>query len=1142
MLESLRRLREDAARVSEELGSSAGARLLEVVEELDRVARNAGLPESPQHEDDLADRVRRREKVADLSALPTSSIQDVAEAAARAVAEALQADCAKVLELLPGGDLLVRGGHGLPDGMAGAWRDAAGAGSQAGFTIETHETVVVEDLGGEARFSVAQALLDLGLTSCITAVIPGKHRPYGVLQAASKQRRGYSHGDRRFMAIAANMVGAAISLVQSERAVRVHQAVSRAFSGARSVEEVVQRFLPAVAATLEFEAASIWRPDSDGAAMHSATTWTSPSFPQSYPRGDVTFRPGEGSIGRTWADKQVLRSSDVKNDTRFRRRADMAAAGLVSCVCLPIPMRGRDEVAGVLELLKAQSYEPDADILATLEAVVRQLGGVMERMDTEQRLRRREHEFRALVENSPDPIGRYDRDLRVLYANPAVERSVGTPSAELVGRSGGSGLPEEVTVEWRAAARKAFDTGQEQVADVAYELADGLHIFQNRIVPEFGEDGSVVSVLTMGRDITAMKRAEEDARAREREFRTLVENSPDVVVRYDRQMRRLYVNPSAGRLLGAAPEDLTGAKVGERTAVVIFDDELVAAAERAFQTGEVQTAEVRVVTPEGERSFNTRVVPEVGEDGSVVSVFTDGRDVTEMKRSQAEATAQYQQLRALVQASPIGIVIADARSRTIILSNREYERLVDRHRRPGETLDSTPRRIVVRTTNGTVLRSDELPLRRAVNKGEFIQAEELLIQYQDGTTCPMIATAAPVLDENGEVAAAITVLQDVTPLRQLDRLRTDFLAMVGHELRTPLAIIRLAIGSLLTEDGESLSEEVLEAFQTVDGQAARMASMISNLRDVAQIEAGAFSVHTVPADLREVVEEARGNMAKAGVPNVEVRLPTDLPPVPMDRARVLQVMENLLTNASRYGRPGKPIRVEVEPNDGLVTVHVRNEGPGIPKDRQELLFMKYARLERSRGDGGSGLGLAISKGIVEAHGGSIWVDSAADAPVTTFSFTLPARAADVAQAAAPRHLSLRVPSIPHPGRQRVLAVDDEPQMLRHLKRVLDRAGFETTTVSTPGSVLSTVERTHPDVVLLDVRLRGTSGFDVFEQVRRFDVPVIFVTVSAEEEDRRRALGMGADDYLIKPVPGADLVASIEAALRKHGASAAPTPQ
>jgi PAS domain S-box-containing protein len=413
----------------------------------------------------------------------------------------------------------------------------------------------------------------------------------------------------------------------------------------------------------------------------------------------------------------------------------------------------------------------------------------------------------------------------------------------------------------------------------------------------------------------------------------------------------------------------------------------------------------------------------------------------------------------------------------------------------------------------------------------------------DGNDRPVEVHCHPVLDDEGKVKQVIEYTLDITERRraeeELERLRREFLGMVTHELKTPLTAIKGSAATALGSRRPFDSQENRELFQIVDEQADRLRDLVDNLLDMTRIEAGSLSISPEPTDLRAVLEEARATFVRSGGSHeVQLELADDLPAVAADRHRTVQVLTNLLNNAARFSPATELITIAVEHDPLEVAVHVRDRGRGIPREKLPRLFKKFSQVHDDTGQklSGSGLGLAICKGIVEAHGGRIWVDSAGEGQGSTFSFTLPVATETRVRALSDEaRRTLHMGRVRRPGeRTRVLAVDDEPQVLRYLQRALDEAGYQAILTSDPSQVAKLVELEEPDLVLLDLRLPETSGFDLLQRIRDFSgVPVIFLTASDRDEDTVRALRMGADDYITKPFSPSELLARIEAALRRR---------
>ncbi|MFH1651009.1 MAG: ATP-binding protein [Chloroflexota bacterium] len=228
-------------------------------------------------------------------------------------------------------------------------------------------------------------------------------------------------------------------------------------------------------------------------------------------------------------------------------------------------------------------------------------------------------------------------------------------------------------------------------------------------------------------------------------------------------------------------------------------------------------------------------------------------------------------------------------------------------------------------------------------------------------------------------------------LRELDALRTEFLANVSHELRTPLAVIKGSANSLLQTD-VTFDEQTWRDFLTsIDNDADKLTRLVDDLLMMSRLEAGALEVRKEPNGMDGLVAGVRDRLnSLAGHHRLVVDIPDDLPTVMVDEGRIGEVLTNLVENAVRYSPEGTQIKLSASPNSGDVVVSVADEGIGIPRELQRKVFDRFyqARNNRRRHRDGTGLGLAICRGIVEAHGGKIWVESEPEQG-SRFNFTLP---------------------------------------------------------------------------------------------------------------------------------------------------------
>ena len=518
------------------------------------------------------------------------------------------------------------------------------------------------------------------------------------------------------------------------------------------------------------------------------------------------------------------------------------------------------------------------------------------------------------------------------------------------------------------------------------------------------------------------------------------------------------------------------------------------------------------------------------------------REIEAMRTRLLGVEAERRRLAALVDSSPVGVMVVNAVSRTLASVNKEAERILGMSPEPGSTLVRYHELTIFRRMDGKKYESHERPLARALDHGEVVRAEEILLNLPDGQTTTILVNATPIYSDDGGIVSAVAVIQDMTPLEEMERLRNDFLAMVSHELRTPLTAIKGSTATVLSTSIPFSPIEIRRFFRTIDEQADLLSELVSNLLDATKIEAGALVVTPRQTDAKALVNEAVSTFMHGGARNyIQVDLPPDLPPVSADPQRVTQVLNNLLSNAAKYSPASSKILVTASLMEPYVTIYVTDEGQGLSSEQLPSLFKKFSRVSLQEGDEeieGEGLGLAICKGIVEAHGGRIWAESEGEGRGTRFAFTIPV-ASDEPDDAGPD------PAIPDSTADtkrltRILSVDDDPQALRYIRNVLSDAGYMPVVTGNPNEMMHLFEMERPHLVLLDVRMPGVSGFDLMKRLREVsDVPVIFLSGSGSDENVVRALDMGASDYIVKPFSSTELIARIETALRKQTGRSAP---
>ncbi|MDQ3991869.1 MAG: PAS domain-containing sensor histidine kinase, partial [Actinomycetota bacterium] len=277
-------------------------------------------------------------------------------------------------------------------------------------------------------------------------------------------------------------------------------------------------------------------------------------------------------------------------------------------------------------------------------------------------------------------------------------------------------------------------------------------------------------------------------------------------------------------------------------------------------------------------------------------------------------------------------------------------------------------------------------LSQAIATGEMTSSRgyDHLLVTRDGSV-PVSVIAAPIVDE-GRIIGAVSVMRDVSHEREVDEMKTSLVSTVSHELRTPLTMIQGFSELLLSR--ELPPDKARDALEQINASSDRLSSLIDDLLSVSKIEAGSLEVRREALDVMGVVEEAvRPFMARA---NIAVSATHPPPPVMADRAMLIQILTNLISNAVKYSSDGSPVAVTVRPSSGAVAIEVADRGVGMDDREVSRLFTKFFRSEREevRNAPGTGLGLYITRSLVEMQGGRIEVASELGEG-TTFTVTLP---------------------------------------------------------------------------------------------------------------------------------------------------------
>jgi signal transduction histidine kinase len=433
-------------------------------------------------------------------------------------------------------------------------------------------------------------------------------------------------------------------------------------------------------------------------------------------------------------------------------------------------------------------------------------------------------------------------------------------------------------------------------------------------------------------------------------------------------------------------------------------------------------------------------------------------------------------------------------------------------------------RIVNEETRATV----ESPVGRVLREGGIVGlANHTLLIRRDGVETPIEDSAAPIVDHHGEVIGVVLVFRDATESRaaerareEADRRKDEFLAVLAHELRNPLAPIRQA--AQIARSPGVTDEQVKWSFDVIDRQIGHMARLLDDLMDVSRITRGILEVRRSTVELSTVIDAAI-EMARPLIDSREHTLTIDVPEEPLtldaDPLRLAQVIGNLLTNAAKFTARGGRIELRVRRENGQVALSISDNGLGLSAESLSAVFQMFAQvgtpLERS--ESGLGIGLALSKGLVDLHGGTIEAHSAGIGHGSEFIVRLPLVSGTVADRLVPAP----APSAHVNGGLKVLVADDNADAAESLAMLLQLHGHEVQQAHDGKLALDKILSMQPDVALLDIGMPNLNGYEVAECVRKQSwgshVTLVAITGWGQQEDRQRASAAGFDHHWVKPV-------------------------
>jgi len=788
------------------------------------------------------------------------------------------------------------------------------------------------------------------------------------------------------------------------------------------------------------------------------------------------------------------------------------------------------------------------------------LADISDRKQAELERQRSEAMLQAFVAAAPITLALFDRDLRFLYANEALAQINALPLSEHLGRTLEEVVPN-LAPQFAPMLRRIMET-QEPVLDVKFSGEVRPGVFRHTVANHYPvclPNGEVIGVGVAVMDVTDLIQTQQGLRESEERFRTLADNISQFAWMADESGWIFWYNQRWFDYTGTTLEQMKGwgwQQVHHPDHV----GRVVTSFRHCIETGQAWEDTFPLRGRDGQyRWFLSRAIPVRDDQGKVQRWFGTNTDITNLRETELALRQSEERYRCLAELIPQLVWTATPDGALLDVNQRWTEFT-------GITLEQAK-------TLGweKIVHPEDIPIlvqrwTEAVQQGTAYQAEGRMRQA-NGIYCWHLHQAIPQIDDQGQIVKWFGTATDIHAQKQLEierdhllrlertareyaeranRIKDEFLAVLSHELRSPLNPI---LGwTRLLQTGKLDAAKTAEALATIERNAKLQTQLIDDLLDVARILRGKLSLDLQPVHLTAVIEAAIDTVKAATVAK-SLTLHSDLSAIGLvsgDATRLQQVVWNLLSNAVKFTPAGGRVDIKLErledcdyiahdlgtaeSSKAYAQITVSDTGKGIRREFLPYIFESFRQEDASttRKYGGLGLGLAIVRQLVEAHGGTITVDSPGEGLGATFTIQLPLLEATL-DLQTPPPISSQVCNLTG---IRILAVDDDPDSRDLLAVLLTQYGADVVTVASAGEVLAQVTALQPHVLVSDVGMPDMDGYTLIQRIRSLpdaeggQIPAIALTAYAREEDSRRAIASGFQAHLTKPLDPEKLVQAI----------------
>ena len=770
--------------------------------------------------------------------------------------------------------------------------------------------------------------------------------------------------------------------------------------------------------------------------------------------------------------------------------------------------------------------------VATLESSVEQLVQEKETASVSR------DKLNDLIQQLPIGVQIFDTEGLCVDVNEAYMRTLGIIQREqLVGRY--NLLKDDLArrVGTQAAGREAlagrvihlpevvFDFNQ---ADSRFSRTEGQRILSVTFIPIRNVAGKITQIVSFNEDITERYQAKEELRTSEERFRQVISSISDhiYVSKVDDKGHRinLYLSPHIEAMTGYPHQKFIEDWRFWPDNVIHPDDRAAAAAQaEQLACGNDSEVEYRLVRADGKVIW-VRDRARVKVEGNSKVIYALVSDITAHKLVELErewltnelrdinqtlderVRSRTAELQAILDGAGEGVVVTDLDG-VIQYVNPALEQLTGYNE--ADALGNTPRLWSSRRYEKAFYGQ----MWQTIRAGHTWRGE-VINRRKDGSYYHALLTITPIRGPDGQPFGFVGLQNDITPFKEMDRLKSEFISTAAHELRTPLTSIQGFSEILLTRDLDE--ERETRYLNFINQQAKALAAIIDDLLDLSRLEAKqSFEIANELIDLKEIVEQTIFGFRENNPDhNYHITGPEVWPLVQGDPAKLAQLFKNLFSNATKYSPDGGDVELKttVESQYSLLHLALNDQGVGMTPEQLDHIFDRFYRADASNtAIGGTGLGMAISHLIVEGHGGKIWVESEYGVGTTV-------------------HILMPLPNRP----DHILVIEDDDVLREVQQRSLELQGFTVLVAPEGKSGLQLSRIGLPNLILLDLALPGMTGFTVLEKLQTDDltqgIPVIITSAMDRPEDIERAIAQGVIDYLVKPYSMYDLIVRVNRAL------------